>query len=118
MELFVTRNGLTSDKGRLFAPNELKIIKTYRFEGTSDPSEEAIGNRSQGRHCIGPWPFIANLFVQSITPRQHAIGLTVAVADENHHLGAGLAAIVEADSRRNPERLGGFHRGLGSGRTE
>ena len=33
VELLVTRDGLINDKGRLFAPDELKIIKTYRFEG-------------------------------------------------------------------------------------
>lgn len=41
-ELALNEQGRICLKGRLYAPNELTLIKTYRFEGSSDPSEEAI----------------------------------------------------------------------------
>jgi hypothetical protein len=39
---FELSGGGMSLQGRLYDRRELTIIKTYRFEGTSDPSEEAI----------------------------------------------------------------------------
>lgn len=41
-EFRITINGLTLDESRFFQPSELKIIKTYRFEGDSNPDDEAI----------------------------------------------------------------------------
>lgn len=40
--LELNEQGMVSLDGRLYAPKELTLIKTYRFEGASDPSEEAI----------------------------------------------------------------------------
>ena len=34
--------GFTAGKGKTYHPEELKIIKTYRFEGASDPSDSSI----------------------------------------------------------------------------
>jgi len=34
--------GLTADKGKVYQPEDLEIIKTYRFEGASDPSDSSI----------------------------------------------------------------------------
>jgi len=31
-----------SESGKVFSPDELKILKHYRFEGTSDPGDMAI----------------------------------------------------------------------------
>ncbi len=36
------KEGLTAGKGKLYQPEDLKIIKTYRFEGESDPGDSAI----------------------------------------------------------------------------
>jgi hypothetical protein len=41
-EFIVTRKGFKSPAGKLYQPGELKIIKPYRFEGDSDPSDNAI----------------------------------------------------------------------------
>ncbi|MFP5041057.1 hypothetical protein [Parasediminibacterium sp. JCM 36343] len=35
-------DGFHANKGKNYAPEDLKIIKTYRFEGDSDPSESSI----------------------------------------------------------------------------
>lgn len=37
-----TREGFTAGKGKIYLPEELTIIKTYRFEGDSDPAESSI----------------------------------------------------------------------------
>ena len=37
-----TSEGFTAGKGKSYQPEELTIIKTYRFEGDSDPSESSI----------------------------------------------------------------------------
>ncbi|MBG9375665.1 hypothetical protein I5907_05435 [Panacibacter sp. DH6] len=37
-----TEKGFTANKGKTYTPEELTIIKTYRFEGDSDPSESSI----------------------------------------------------------------------------
>ncbi|MFT3945625.1 MAG: hypothetical protein QM763_01520 [Agriterribacter sp.] len=41
-EYKVTDKGLTLDENKYFQPSELKIIKTYRFEGDSNPDDESI----------------------------------------------------------------------------
>ena len=41
-EFRITAKGLTLDESRYFQPSELKIIKTYRFEGESNPDDESI----------------------------------------------------------------------------
>jgi len=41
-EFLLTPNGFSVGKGKFYQPNELKIIRTYRFEGESDPSDSAI----------------------------------------------------------------------------
>ncbi len=35
-------DGFHAGKGKSYQPEDLKIIKTYRFEGDSDPSESSI----------------------------------------------------------------------------
>jgi hypothetical protein len=35
-------NGFTAGKGKYYKPEELTIIKTYRFEGDSNPSDMCI----------------------------------------------------------------------------
>lgn len=37
-----TEEGFTAGKGKIYQPEELSIIKTYRFEGESDPSDSSI----------------------------------------------------------------------------
>jgi hypothetical protein len=37
-----TAEGFTAGKGKVYQPDELAIIKTYRFEGESDPSDMEI----------------------------------------------------------------------------
>ncbi len=41
-EFLLTPNGFTIGNGKFYQPHELKIIKTYRFEGESDPSDSSI----------------------------------------------------------------------------
>ena len=41
-ELIMTEEGFTSPAGKLYQADELTIIKTYRFEGDSDPSDSSI----------------------------------------------------------------------------
>lgn len=41
-EFRMTPKGFGSGTGKFYDPSELKIIKTYRFEGESDPSDSAI----------------------------------------------------------------------------
>lgn len=41
-EFRMTDNGFGFDKVKYYQPDELKIIKTYRFEGESDPSDSSI----------------------------------------------------------------------------
>jgi len=35
-------DSFNAGKGKTYSPEELKIIKTYRFEGDSDPSDSSI----------------------------------------------------------------------------
>ena len=37
-----TPEGFTANKGKTYKPDELTIIKTYRFEGASDPADSSI----------------------------------------------------------------------------
>lgn len=37
-----TEQGFTAGKGKVYQPEELKIIKVYRFEGDSDPGDENV----------------------------------------------------------------------------
>ena len=37
-----TAEGFTAGKGKLYQPEELKIIKTFRFEGESNPDDSSI----------------------------------------------------------------------------
>ena len=41
-EFRMTPEGFTTGKGKFYQPEDLKIIKTYRFEGESDPSDSSI----------------------------------------------------------------------------
>lgn len=41
-EFLLTSKGFTTGNGKFYQPDELKIIKTYRFEGESDPSDSSI----------------------------------------------------------------------------
>jgi hypothetical protein len=37
-----TPEGFTAGKGKTYQPDELEMIKTFRFEGASDPSDTSI----------------------------------------------------------------------------
>ena len=37
-----TPEGFTAGKGKSYQPNELEIVKTFRFEGASNPSDSEI----------------------------------------------------------------------------
>jgi len=37
-----TEDGFTAGKGKSYEPEDLTIIKTYRFEGESDPADSSI----------------------------------------------------------------------------
>lgn len=41
-EFCMTPEGFTAGKGKFYNPEDLKIIKTFRFEGDSDPSDSSI----------------------------------------------------------------------------
>jgi hypothetical protein len=41
-EFKMTEEGFTGGKGKFYETGDLKIIKTYRFEGDSDPSDSSI----------------------------------------------------------------------------
>ncbi|MCU7552640.1 hypothetical protein OCK74_26205 [Chitinophagaceae bacterium LB-8] len=41
-EFIFSKKGFMAENGRVYRQKELEIIKTYRFEGVSDPSDEAI----------------------------------------------------------------------------
>jgi hypothetical protein len=41
-EFILTPQGFTIGTGKFYQPQDLKIIKTYRFEGESDPSDSSI----------------------------------------------------------------------------
>ncbi|HLK31044.1 MAG TPA: hypothetical protein VKT28_20870 [Puia sp.] len=37
-----TPEGFTANKGKAYQPEELKIIRVFRFEGDSDPSDSSV----------------------------------------------------------------------------
>ncbi|HEY4061759.1 MAG TPA: hypothetical protein VGM30_07650 [Puia sp.] len=37
-----TKEGFTAGRGKTYQPEELLILKTFRFEGASDPSDSSI----------------------------------------------------------------------------
>lgn len=41
-EFKITNEGFTIGKGKFYNPEELKIIKTYRFEGESNPEDNSV----------------------------------------------------------------------------
>ena len=41
-EFTMTTEGFTAGKGKFYQPEELKIIKTFRFEGDSNPDDSSI----------------------------------------------------------------------------
>ena len=41
-EFRMTPEGFTAGTGKYYNPEDLKIIRTYRFEGESDPSDSSI----------------------------------------------------------------------------
>ena len=41
-EFILTTQGFTIGNGKFYQPQDLKIIKTFRFEGESDPSDSSI----------------------------------------------------------------------------
>lgn len=41
-EFRMTPEGFTTGNGKIYQPEDLQIIKTYRFEGESDPSDSSI----------------------------------------------------------------------------
>ncbi|MBC7422780.1 MAG: hypothetical protein H7334_04915 [Ferruginibacter sp.] len=41
-EFRMTAEGFGIGNGKFYTPSQLKIIKTYRFEGASDPSDSSI----------------------------------------------------------------------------
>ena len=41
-EFQISGDGFNSPAGKVYRPEDLKIIKTYRFEGDSDPSDSSI----------------------------------------------------------------------------
>lgn len=41
-EFLLTPNGFSVGNGKFYHPEDLRIVKTYRFEGESDPSDSSI----------------------------------------------------------------------------
>jgi hypothetical protein len=41
-EFLLTPNGFSVGNGKFYQPDQLKIIRTFRFEGESDPSDSSI----------------------------------------------------------------------------
>lgn len=41
-EFRMSKGGFGSGSGKIYKPEDLKIIKTYRFEGASDPSDSSV----------------------------------------------------------------------------
>jgi hypothetical protein len=41
-EFKIVPEGFTTASGKIYNPQDLKIIRTYRFEGESDPSDSVI----------------------------------------------------------------------------
>jgi hypothetical protein len=41
-EFLLTENGFSVGNGKFYTPQELKVIRTFRFEGDSDPSDSSV----------------------------------------------------------------------------
>jgi len=41
-EFTIKGDGFTTTNGKIYKPEELTIIRTYRFEGASNPSDEEV----------------------------------------------------------------------------
>ena len=41
-EFLLTENGFSVGNGKFYTPRELKVIRTFRFEGDSDPSDSSV----------------------------------------------------------------------------
>jgi|SRR6516225_6525346 hypothetical protein len=41
-EFRMTEEGFTAGKGKFYQPEELKVIRIYRFEGISDPADASV----------------------------------------------------------------------------
>ena len=41
-EFRMTEEGFTAGNNKYYEPDQLKILRTYRFEGESDPSDNAV----------------------------------------------------------------------------
>jgi len=41
-EFRMTEEGFTAGKGKTYKPEDLKIIRTFRFEGNSDPADSSV----------------------------------------------------------------------------
>ncbi len=41
-EFIFTEHGFTADGTRFYRPDEIQIVKVYRFEGISDPSDMSV----------------------------------------------------------------------------
>lgn len=41
-EMRWTKEGFSAGKGKVYQPNELEIIKVYRFEGMTDPADMSV----------------------------------------------------------------------------
>jgi hypothetical protein len=41
-EFQISKDNFVSPSGKAYNPEDLKIIKTYRFEGDSDPSDNSV----------------------------------------------------------------------------
>ncbi len=41
-EFLLTANGFSTGNGKYYQPEDLKIVRTYRFEGESDPADSSI----------------------------------------------------------------------------
>jgi hypothetical protein len=41
-EFIISKDGFTTTNGKFYKPEDLTIIKTYRFEGQSDPADSSI----------------------------------------------------------------------------
>lgn len=42
IEFTLAPEGFTANNGKFYQPEDLQIIKTYRFEGESDPSDSVV----------------------------------------------------------------------------
>lgn len=52
IEFTMTEEGFTAGKNKFYNPEELTIIKTYRFEGDSDPADSSILYLIEAEDCL------------------------------------------------------------------